>query len=89
MIDRRLVFDIHRLNNSGLSRRQIALQLRLDRKTVGKYLDNPDLKSKPRKKQSSKLDPFRDKISEMVDAYQDVVVDRYGQQGANFVVTIE
>lgn len=85
MIDRRSIFEIHRLADSGLSRRQIANQLRLDRKTVGKYLNNPDLSPKPRKKKSSKLEPFRDKIATMLDECPNtsatVVLQRLEEQG--------
>ena len=39
MIDRRTIFDIHRLAHDGLSVRKIAATLGLSRPTVHKYLD--------------------------------------------------
>ena len=39
MIDRKTVFDIHRLKNAGYSARQIAGEMRLGRDTVKKYMD--------------------------------------------------
>jgi len=41
MIDRQTVFEIHRLNNLGYSKRKIAHELGLDRDTVRKYLEHP------------------------------------------------
>jgi len=92
MISRRLVFEIHRLNNNGLSKREIAARLRLDRKTVGKYIDNPLPKPKPRKKRASQLDPFRDKIDEMLadcpTIKATVVWQRLKEQGFTGEITI-
>ncbi len=65
MIDRRAIFEIHRLKDAGYSARQIARELRLGRKTVRKYLDHPERTVLPRKPRSSKLDPYR----EMIDAF--------------------
>ena len=42
MIDRRLVFEIHRMADEGLSGRKIAKALQLDRTTVNKYLAEPN-----------------------------------------------
>ncbi len=85
MIDRRTVFEIHRLNNSGYSGREIASQLRVDRETVSKYINNPDPQPKSRKQQPSKLDPYRDKVSAMLQEYPaikaTVVLQRLKEQG--------
>ena len=43
MIDRKTVFDIHRLKNVGYSARQIAREMRLGRDTVNKYLLTPEI----------------------------------------------
>jgi transposase len=61
MIDKRLLFDIHRLNDMGHSARKIAALLGIGRKTVGKYLDHPDIQ-KMSCTRTSKLDPFKEKI---------------------------
>ncbi|MFW8602462.1 IS21 family transposase [Desulfobacterota bacterium M19] len=92
MIDRCTIFEIHRLADSGLSRRQIALKLRLDRKTVRQYLDNPDLRPKARKKQPSKLDPYLDNIAEIIKEWPDikgtVALQRLKAQGFTGGITI-
>ena len=43
MIDRKTVFDIHRLKNAGYSARQIAREMRLGRATVKKYIETPEI----------------------------------------------
>jgi hypothetical protein len=64
MIDRRTVFDIHRLAHDGLSGRQIAATLGLSRQTVPKYLaaSNPP---RPRIIRASQRDPFKDDIERL------------------------
>ena len=42
MLDRRLVFEIHRLKDKGLSSRQISRELSVSRKAVKKYLEHPE-----------------------------------------------
>jgi transposase len=66
MIDKRTIFEIHRLKNLGWSGRKIAANLRIDRGTVKKYLRHPDtvIKQRPR---ASKLDPFRGLVKELLD----------------------
>ena len=48
MIDRQTVFEIHRLNNLGFSKRKIARKLGLDRNTVKKYPEHPEIVILPR-----------------------------------------
>ena len=72
MIDRRMVFEIHRLKDMGFSIRQVAATLSLDRGTVSKYLKHPDIKSSSGQVRPSKLDPFRTMIKEAVDQYPQV-----------------
>ncbi len=72
MIDKRTVFEIHRLKDMGFSARQIAKSLNLDRDTVKKYVHDPDIKSNPRSERPSKLDPFRGLIKDMVGQYPKV-----------------
>jgi transposase len=72
MIDKRTVFEIHRLNNMQFSIRQIARQLGLDRGSVKKYLEQPDITCQKRPGRVSKLDPYRDLIREMVNDYPQI-----------------
>ncbi|NIN01188.1 MAG: IS21 family transposase, partial [candidate division Zixibacteria bacterium] len=66
MLDRRTVFEIHRLTNEKLSIRKISKSLRVSRKTVRKYLKDPN-PQRPKLKRKSKLDPFRDPISRILE----------------------
>jgi transposase len=72
MIDKRTVFEIHRLKNMQFSIRQIARQLGLDRGSVKKYLEQPDITCQKRLSRMSKLDPYRDLIREMVNDYPQI-----------------
>ncbi len=54
MIDRRAIFEIHRLKDVGYSARQIARELRLGRTTVRKYLAHPEQTVLPREPRASK-----------------------------------
>lgn len=67
MIDRRTVFEIHRLKDMGFSARQIAAELRLGRPTVRKYLENPEVSAVPRKPKASKLDAYRELIDSFLE----------------------
>ena len=66
MIDRATVFEIHRLAREGCPQRKIARRLHIGRKSVKKYLLDPD---RPRVNASrpSKLDPFKDTIKGLLD----------------------
>jgi transposase len=66
MIERRTVFEIHRLAHAGLSARKIAAHLGLSRQTVHKYLDDPN-PQRPRISRASKLDPFKDDITRTLE----------------------
>jgi len=72
MIDRRCVFEIHRLNDSGCSERQIARPLGIGRTTVKKYLDHPERTLSPRKPQASKLDAYQEKIDSFLEEVPDI-----------------
>jgi transposase len=72
MIDKRTVFEVHRLNNMQFSIRQISKQLGLDRGTVKKYIEQPDITCQKRPDRVSKLDPFRDLIQQMVKDYPQI-----------------
>jgi transposase len=65
MLERRLIFEIHRLKDLGLSIRAIAKALKIGRDTIGRYLDNPN-PQRPTIKRPSKLDCFKDKIAKML-----------------------
>jgi transposase len=84
MIDRRLVFEIHRMADDGLSCRKIAKALKLDRTTVGKYLADPN-PVRPTVVKASKLDPFKDLIHELLkrdrDAPATVIRQRLKSRG--------
>lgn len=91
MIDRRLIFEIHRMADDGLSRRKIARALQLDRTTVSKYLVEPNpLRAVVIK--ASKLDPFKDQIQEFLvrdrDAPATVIQQRLKAQGFDGGLTI-
>jgi len=66
MIDRRTVFEIHRLAHEGYTLRKISRRLSISRKSVKKYLLDPD---RPRitAPRPSKLDPFRETIRHLLD----------------------
>ncbi len=84
MITRGVVFEIHRLFREGLSRQRIAASLRIDPKTVRKFLEDPDPK-RLRKKRSSKLAPFMDEIARLLaidpKASAAVILQRIAPQG--------
>jgi transposase len=71
MIERRTIFEIHRLANEGISNRKIARILHLDRGTVARYLNDPH-PQKPVRKRASKLEPFFDNIQHLLSNYPDV-----------------
>ena len=92
MIDRRSVFEIHRLKDASCSARQIAQRLRIGRKTVKKYLDHPERTVSDRKPKTSKLDAYREKIDSFLEEFPDVkapvVLQRLKTEGFDGRVTI-
>ncbi len=66
MIDKRTIFEIHRLKHLGWSDRKIARHLGIDRSSVKKYVSNPEVVQK-RPNRTSKLDPYRDQIKAILD----------------------
>ncbi|WP_054700809.1 IS21 family transposase [Desulfosarcina cetonica] len=66
MIDKRTIFEIHRLKHLGWSDRKIARHLNIDRGSVKKYVANPVAVQK-RPRRGSKLDPYQDQINRLVD----------------------
>ena len=65
MIDKHTVFEIHRLYREGWSKTKIAAILHLNRKTIKKFLKDPD-PPKHRIKRASKLDPFKEQIDQFL-----------------------
>ena len=92
MIDRRSVFEIHRLKDASYSARQIAQRLRIGRKTVKKYLDHPERTVSDRKPKASKLDAYREKIDSFLEEFPavkaPVVLQRLKTEGFDGRVTI-
>jgi transposase len=92
MIDRRSVFEIHRLKDAGYSARQIAQELQIGRKTVRKYLAHPERTFSPRKPRVSKLDPYREMIDTFLmdapDVKTPVVLQRLQKEGFDGKSTI-
>lgn len=92
MIDKRTIFEIHRLKNLDWSERRIAQELRLGRNTVKKYLVYPEKRFVQNSPKPSKLDPYRDLIDELLE--QDpmvkgpVVLQRLQQNGFDGKITI-
>jgi len=91
MIDKRTIFEIHRLKHLGWSDRKIARYLRIDRGSVKKYVNHPDSVQK-RQNRATKLDPYRDQINVLLDedptASAPVVLQRLMEGGFDGKVTI-
>jgi transposase len=91
MLDKRSIFAIHAYANQGYSQNRIAALLRLDKKTVAKYLADPD---PARKKviRKSLLDPFRTEIGELLSrdpqASAAVIMQRLQAKGFSGRITI-
>ena len=71
-IDKRTIFEIHRLYELGMKERRIARHLGIARPTVRKYLASPDItRAKPAAK-VSKLEPYYHYIKELLEEWPDV-----------------
>ena len=92
MIDKRTIFEIHRLNNLGWSARKIARDLRLARTSVKKYLEKPEHSVVKRAPRGSKLDPYRELIDQFLDQDPEVqapvVLQRLQSNGFDGKITI-
>src|SRR6266487_7023540 len=66
MMDKRTIFEIHRLAHEGLSVRKIAKTLGLSRQTTSTYLDDPH-PQRPLMPRPSQLDPFIDEIARLLE----------------------
>jgi len=91
MLDRGIVFEIHRLKHLGLPNTQIARELGINRDTVSLYLKQPDRRH-CRRKRSSKLDqhkPFIDGIlEEHAGVPATVILSRLRERGYTGGITI-
>jgi len=68
--DPKTIEAIYRMTHEQkLSRREIARQLHITRRTVKKYLENPLGTVVVRKSRRSKLDPFKPVIRELLDQW--------------------
>ncbi len=92
MISKLQIFEMHRLKGMGFSNRMIAGTLGLDRATVSKYIKEPDILPQNNVQRSSKLDPYRLIIKEMVEQYPKikapVVLRHIKEKGFEGEVTI-
>jgi transposase len=92
MIDRGSVFEIHRLKNLGWSNRKIARELRRDRATVKKYLEEPEQAVTKKVSRGSKLDPYRQLIDQYLEQDPDVkapvVLQRLSDNGFDGKISI-
>ena len=92
MLDRRTIFEIHRLKNMGMKQRQIARELRIGRATVKKYFNNPEKTFCSKASRGSKLDPFKDDIGRYLEDEPDVkatvIMQRLQQKGFVGEITI-
>ena len=90
-IDSHTIFEIHRLSDLSWSERKIARHLRIGRRTVKKYLNNPQVPAK-RRKRASKLDAYRELIDQLLEQEPEVkapvVLQRLQQQGFDGKITI-
>jgi len=66
VIDRRTIFEIHRMFHEGYKVRQIARTLKISRDSVKRYLDNPN-PPRPVVVRTSKLDPFKEEIQRLLE----------------------
>ena len=92
MINKRTIFEIHRLKDLRFSEREIAKSLNLDRGSVAKYLKNPDILRKRTPQRPLKLDPYHDLIKELVNQYPKikapVVLRKIEEKGFDGEITI-
>ena len=85
MITDELIFEIHSLYRKIKSTRKVAKVLGINRKTVQRYIKNPQVKAQQRKSKKSLLDDYKPMIDGFLDEVPDVkapaVLDRIQQDG--------
>lgn len=91
MLDKSVIFAIHVYANQGYSKARIASMLRLDKKTVAKYLADPE-PQRQKVVRTSLLDPFRAEIGELLSrdpqASAAVILQRLQGKGFTGRITI-
>ena len=91
MMERRCVFEIHKLAGQGLSMRKIAKALGISRDSVAKYLRDP-LPERSPSQRASKLDPYKEEILHLLDmdpkASAQVILQRISTKGFTGKITI-
>lgn len=84
-MDKRTIFEIHRLRDLGMKERKIARHLGISRQTVRKYLEHPDITKTRSNSKPSKLEPFYDLIKQLLaqwpDASAEVIRQRIADKG--------
>ena len=85
MIEKKTVFEIHKLQNEGYSNRKISQILQIGRETVSKYLKNPEVTISGKVKRKSKLEPYYEQISQYLEEDNrvsgEVIFQKLCQQG--------
>ncbi|ETR67891.1 MAG: IstA3 [Candidatus Magnetoglobus multicellularis str. Araruama] len=92
MIERRIIFEIHRLKDAGLSQREISKRVGISRPSVQKYITSPEQSINLPKKKASKIDSFTGMIDEFLkeDPFvkAPVVLQRIQEKGFDGQITI-
>lgn len=92
MIDKATIFEITRLHQIGWPNRKIGRHLGISRKTVGRYVQNPDRRFATPSPRMSKLQPYQDAIEQWLEqdpeVHATVVLQRLRQQGFTGKITI-
>jgi transposase len=91
-MDKRTIFEIHRLHDMGMKERKIARRLGISRPSVRKYLAHPDITRVPLTPKTSKLESYYDSIHELLGKWPDasaaVIKQRIDAQGYTGGITI-
>ncbi len=91
MLERKIVFEIHRLKDMGFSNSSIAQDLRISRDSVGLYLKEPERRL-AKHKRSSMLDPYKPLIDQLLQEHPGlpapVALRRIQQKGFTGEITI-
>ncbi|MDZ7722499.1 MAG: IS21 family transposase [candidate division KSB1 bacterium] len=92
MMNKRIIFEIHKLADMGMKQRQIARKLCISRPTVQKYLNSPDIATPPRRPKPGKLEPFYNYIDELLEGWPNasavVIKQRIDEKGYTGGITI-
>jgi transposase len=92
IMDKRTIFEIHRLHDMGMKERKIARRLGISRQSVRKYLVNPDITRPAPAPKTSKLEPYYESIHKLLEQWPDasavVIKQRIDAQGYSGGITI-